>query len=1251
MQSVSSKTHDTTLETGDGEHVTEEDACRVGNQYGRYRLEHRLGVGGMGEVFAARHVDTGEPVAFKTLSRTHATQRYRFKREFRALADVEHPNLVRLRELVVPTSGPSYFTMELLDGEAFTSWVRAETPAGELPDLPRLEAAFLQLLEGIECLHANQFVHRDLKPSNVMITRAGRVVILDFGIIAEQHETDRGVTRDGQVLGTPIYMAPEQASGDRADSAADLYALGVMLYECLTGEVPFSGTALRMLSEKQDGPTPDPASVVPTVPRRLRDLCMRLLDRDPDRRPTAQALLAQFGARTSSRLRAAGSTGSTFVGRQRELEQLRAALGQVREQRQALTVQVRGPSGQGKSALVREFVAEAQREADLLVLRGRCRERETVPYKGVDAVVDALGVHLRQLDEPKLAELRPKYVGALEQVFPVLAEIWPTDELERAHHDPHEARSLGWAALRELLSLLGRRHVLVIAIDDFQWADRDSAAILRALTRGPDGPTMLLLITARDELVDGELLAWLDDDDPALRLDVGPLPESAARELAMVLLRTHGDPPTEPGPLRSRAEALALRSGGSPFFIAQMVLGGDAAGSSEDVDQILLRRLAGLEPEARGLLEVVAVSGGPLSRSLALALSPGATSEHVDGLVALGMLVRGEVESSPQIEVAHDRIRELTLASVEPAACRAMHWAIGEQLLAHAGPEPSGDDVFAIADHFEAGLADMNSLSEAHRLELAQLQRRAGERARAAAAWISARRYFALGHRLIEPWLAQARRGEGPRELCLAIAAGRVQAEAMAGSAEADAAYEELLSWSLSPVELGQIVAQRVAILRCTDRMPEAIDVGHVGLARLGWGMPRHPSLIRALLTMMLGWRTLGRLDVDALRALPEIDDERVRVRLDVLSEVAVSVFLDDPPSAILIGGKLARAIHRHGRHDSMVSVLVLVAVILCLLGGAREATSLCDRALQFSRSSAHAPLDVLRARVLSFLVLPATRPIVDLTAEVESLHRECCDCDLQESAGFLAVLGASLYVMTDMRLAAVSAAIDRFEARNPGLGSPFSRRLLELIRRYVQALIEGDSWEPETMQTVMVRYSDLSYRLGLAVQAGDYERARTLEDQMPRDYERVMMGSVAIPNRAMWGAILEAQRWPLPRGGERRRSLRVLRRHAKTLQRWAKRGPDTFGPIADIVEAEIATTRGDYEQAMAGYERARAKAGANRSLYVVGVACVRLARLAHRRGHTLMAESAFAAALDNYEAWGAKALASQLRERGLAGL
>jgi serine/threonine protein kinase len=197
---------------------------------GRYRLERRIGAGGMGEVFRARHVETGDEVALKTLSSTTATRLYRFKREFRALADVSHRNLIRLYELVVPEEGTAFFTMELLDGRPFVEWVRGSTPAGTLPDLERLEQALRQLVEGVHHLHTHGCIHRDLKPSNVLVTGEGRVVVLDFGLVSELSEPDRGITRDQQILGTPSYMAPEQALAKPVGPAADWYAVGVMLF-------------------------------------------------------------------------------------------------------------------------------------------------------------------------------------------------------------------------------------------------------------------------------------------------------------------------------------------------------------------------------------------------------------------------------------------------------------------------------------------------------------------------------------------------------------------------------------------------------------------------------------------------------------------------------------------------------------------------------------------------------------------------------------------------------------------------------------------------------------------------------------------------------------------------------------------------------------------------------------------------------------------------------------------------------------
>jgi len=260
----------------------------------RFRIRRRLGSGGMGVVYEAHDRETNRIVALKTLTRAEASHISRFKNEFRSLADVSHPNLASLYEFMVDGHF-WFFTMELVKGVNFLEYVRpgyrarhaqsSRTPtllkatqegsppelladyeaetrqletlselevAESLPDrssdsllsrskldLDRLTVALRQLAEGLHGLHETGKLHRDIKPSNVLVTDEGRVVILDFGLVAEVEgkELHDSVT----LAGTPDYMSPEQGAQLPISRASDWYSVGVMLYQALTGRLPFSG--------------------------------------------------------------------------------------------------------------------------------------------------------------------------------------------------------------------------------------------------------------------------------------------------------------------------------------------------------------------------------------------------------------------------------------------------------------------------------------------------------------------------------------------------------------------------------------------------------------------------------------------------------------------------------------------------------------------------------------------------------------------------------------------------------------------------------------------------------------------------------------------------------------------------------------------------------------------------------------------------------------------------------------------------
>jgi serine/threonine protein kinase len=217
------------------------DIMPPGKRLGHYELLKELGQGGMGIVYRAWDRNRGRQVALKTIQGMTADALYRFKQEFRLRADLHHPNLVSLYELIAEGEH-WFFTMELVEGRDFLRYVRGGTdgfgpPAAEPLASPeqfqRLRQSLRQLAEGIEALHTAGRLHRDVKPSNVMVTPTGRVVLLDFGLIAKLNPQQLHESTTRHFLGTVAYMSPEQARSESLSPASDWYSVGVMLYQAL----------------------------------------------------------------------------------------------------------------------------------------------------------------------------------------------------------------------------------------------------------------------------------------------------------------------------------------------------------------------------------------------------------------------------------------------------------------------------------------------------------------------------------------------------------------------------------------------------------------------------------------------------------------------------------------------------------------------------------------------------------------------------------------------------------------------------------------------------------------------------------------------------------------------------------------------------------------------------------------------------------------------------------------------------------
>lgn len=261
----------------------------------RYRILGELGRGGMGIVYKVRDKTIDEVLAVKVLplERVHdAGDVSRFRRELKLARSVRHPNVARVDHL---EEGPgfAYYTMEYIPGDNLEDLIEARgaMPADEVIALAK------QLTAGLGAIHDADIVHRDLKPANVVVTPEGRVVVMDFGI-ARHEELESGLTTTGMSLGTPMYMAPEQAVGSEIDERADLYSLGVLLYQMLVGRTPFEGsTTVALYLEKRNREFKRPRQANPNVPPELDALVFDLLDPNSDKRPAdCEAVLDRLKA-------------------------------------------------------------------------------------------------------------------------------------------------------------------------------------------------------------------------------------------------------------------------------------------------------------------------------------------------------------------------------------------------------------------------------------------------------------------------------------------------------------------------------------------------------------------------------------------------------------------------------------------------------------------------------------------------------------------------------------------------------------------------------------------------------------------------------------------------------------------------------------------------------------------------------------------------------------------------------------------
>ncbi|NVB78189.1 MAG: protein kinase [Kofleriaceae bacterium] len=651
----------------------------------RFALLRKLGAGGMGVVYEALDHKTQRTVALKTLHEHKPRYLLELKREFRAVQGLFHPNLVQLGDLF-QSRDAWFFTMELVQGRTFTDWVRGSWFEGsdlastqrQVGDrgqrLARLRAALPQLADALVAVHDAGLVHRDLKPSNVLVTESGRVVLLDFGLVRRAD-----LLASSLLAGTPAYMAPEQAGGHAITTAADCYALGVVLYQALTDQLPFIGTSSDLLAQKQSWQPIAPHLITPDVPRDLEQLCLALLAPEPDKRPSARDIAVRLAQARPPR-RVTATVRPRFIGRTRELSQIEESFARTRRGERAVVV-CEGESGIGKSALLDAAASRLEQlDESVRVLRSRCFQREVAAFAGVDMLVDALVEHLRRLAPDEVAFFTPRHLSCLRQVFPALAAL-PFTADAAGPRTEREARTRALAAFKDLFARFALRNRIVIVIDDAQWLTEESFALLDALM-SPDDPVPLLLMLGARDHARGSLATWLANlEVPAHRVELAPLSTDESVEL----LRGHLE--LAPSTLRRLAHDCA----GHPLFLRELACAGTHGGAG-GIDELMRERASRLDASCTALLQLVCAAARPVASEIArsaAALDLAEAERAIHELVARRFIAAERGTLQP----AHDRVR--TAIHLAPTHRRALQCRLGAAVEEH---DPS--DVESLAAYW-----------------------------------------------------------------------------------------------------------------------------------------------------------------------------------------------------------------------------------------------------------------------------------------------------------------------------------------------------------------------------------------------------------------------------------------------------------------------------------------------------------------------------------------------------------------------
>ena len=1216
----------------------------------------------------------------------------KFREEFALLSALDVPGLVHPLEL---TSQGALAAMVFDDREV----VALEEAIGGLPfgvaDALRLGCSLARALAG---LHAANVSHGDLRPANILLERhSGAAWIADLSAAIERR---RAGPHESPVIDDWAWAAPEQTGRmNRAvDHRADFYQLGLLLYRVLAGRLPYDAADPLEWAHCHTARLPPPLSAMaPQVPEVVSDLVLKLLAKTAEQRYRHADGLLKDLLRCLAQWESTG-TVAPFVlgtedppdeiepphhlhGRDREHAALCEAYERAASAARPQLVLVSGPPGIGKTTLVQSWHETMAAARSRFVAAKFDSQRRDVPYAALAHALQELVTLVLAEPEVRIAAWRASLIDALGTSGQVVVDMVPALALivgpqpTLSELAPAEAQNRQRWVLGRFVGVFARaEQPLVIFLDDLQWADVASLALLRDLLVGGVGGRLLVVGTYRDEAVDaahpltGMLQRAAADGVQVTSIAPAPLESEHVAALVADSLRL-SVPAAEP-----LAALLRQRSRGNPFFVVQLLSELRAEGLlyfdaqrqawgwdlerirarqlSDDVVELVERRLRRLPAAAREALQHAACLGASGSiELLALALGKSAadTVETLAAPVRAGLAVC----AGGRYRFPHDRVHEAAQALIAPEDRPAWHLRIGRRLLDGLVQDELDEHLFEVVHQVNLG-ADLIT-GEDQVLQLARLNAQAGRKAKASLAFALAQEHLA---RAAAVWPADG--WESRYDETFALEFDLAECEFLiARFQDADNRLEALLTRTQSRSERARVYGLRIRLRLLPGHFGAAATAALEALRLFGITVPEVDAQALMQAERQEIERELAGRGIEALLDAPLLQDPEVRTVLGLIVDSFTGIYIARPDVFPLLVLRATRLVLRHGNcEESAVVYTYYARVLLAAFGDIAAAYEYSELAVRLNERlddrKRRGMLLFSHAGFIHFWRRPfaSGRPILDRG------FAACLEVGNFVHAALIAVNTCLYMVEAGERLDELSSQAERSIAFLLATHSGGTLEVVQCFRQFARCLqgrtrapasFDDDGYDHAATVRRMVEQKNLA-GLGIvhmleqvAAFILDEPQAALQAAARTEGVLRAVFAMAVRPTFAFYRALALAASHGELAPPEQSVALRTIEQIAAELAIWAEHCPENYSTRHALVAAELARLRGQELQAERLYEEAIAAARVGALGQQEAVACERAAVFHRSRGMVRIADTYLADAHAAYARWGASAKLRQL--------